>query len=93
MMVSGEETMEHYLIALLRERGYIVRHHTEANRSLTWNRAAPPPHFDFKQEALKRLREGIQLEHIDFSIIPGEAPTPENPIGYPDVHRATLRII
>lgn len=82
------------LIRALEQRGYVVRHRSEARRPLTWNRTAPiPAEIDFKAEAVEKLRGMITPELIRFHVeteIPGYMP---GTIGRPEIHTATLLVI
>ena len=63
---SDQEMIDH-----LREHGYIVRHKSEAQTNLLWNRLEPiPADVDFKAEALEKLKEQITLDHIHFGSRP-----------------------
>lgn len=75
------------LAAELTKRGYIVRHKTEAQRQLSWNRTAPfPDGVDFKTEAVEKLREQIAPDLIDFEVMSAQEFRPE-------IHRAVLRVL
>jgi hypothetical protein len=76
------------LIDALTARGYVVRHKSEARRSLSWNRTEPMPgDVIFEDEAVKKIREQIDTSLIEFRIDPGDGEFS------PTIRRATLRVI
>lgn len=78
----------------LEARGYVVRHKSEARKSLDWNRIAPfPPGLDFKSEAVEKIKEVITKDIIDFQVTPAIEPAFDGDLGRPEIHRATLRIL
>lgn len=82
------------LIAALQERGYHIRHASEARHPLSWNRAAPfPADVDFRTEALEKIRACITPELIEFRVEPAEPPAFAGDIGRPEIHRAVLRVL
>jgi DNA-binding transcriptional regulator YhcF (GntR family) len=79
------------LIEILRRRGYVVRHTSEARHPLSWNRRSPiPDGIDFRAEAVEKIREQIiaPLLHFEDRSVNGIEPgTSET------VHSAFLRIL
>lgn len=82
------------LIREIERRGYVVRHRSEAQRPLSWNRTAPiPAGIDFKVEAIDKLRGMITPELVRFSVRPEVPPPAKGLIGIPAVHTAELLVI
>lgn len=91
MTSAFEMLTDHELIAMLQRRGYVVRHKSESQHPLSWNRRSPiPAGIDFKAEAVEKIREQIvpSLLHFEERSIPGMAPGSTE-----TVHSAFLRII
>lgn len=87
-MTYAQMLFDDELIAILEQRGYIVRHKSEATRLLSWNREAPlPDDLDFKAEAVEKIREQITPNILHFETRSAlDKSTPE-------IRSAFLRII
>ena len=93
-MTPFEMLTDRELIAVLRPRGYIVRHKSEGRKSLDWNRTAPfPDGLDFKAEAFEKIRGALTPDLISFHVETAIAPAFSGDIGRPEIHRATLRVL